>query len=76
MNKIIYKVIKHDGAWAYQANGILSQQFQTREAARNAARLAAAAYANGQAAAAQAAATVSTPRSSEDHRGQWSDDTG
>jgi hypothetical protein len=41
MNKITYKVIKHEGGWAFEANGTYSQRFRTREAARKAARLAA-----------------------------------
>jgi hypothetical protein len=41
MNKITFKVIKHEGGWAFEANGTYSQRFWTREAARKAARLAA-----------------------------------
>ena len=41
MSKITYRVVKHDGGWAFEANGTYSEQFQTREAARKAARLAA-----------------------------------
>ncbi len=41
MSKIIYKVVKHDGAWAYEMNGTYSAKFPTREAARKAAKLAA-----------------------------------
>jgi len=65
MSKITYRVVKHDGGWAYEANGTYSEQFQTREAARNAARLAA---------TAQAAANEITPPSYEDKNGQWYDD--
>lgn len=67
MNKITYRIVKHDGGWAYEANGRYSEQFRTREAARKAARLAA----TGQ------AATIETaPRFSEGNIGQWHDDTG
>jgi hypothetical protein len=52
MSKITYRVVKHDGRWAFGANGTYSEQFQTREAARKAARLAA---------TAQAAANEITP---------------
>jgi hypothetical protein len=45
MSKITYRVAKHDGGWAYETNGTYSEQFQTREAARKAARLAATAKA-------------------------------
>jgi hypothetical protein len=41
MTKMIYKVLKHDGGWAYGANGTFSEPFPTREAARKAAKLAA-----------------------------------
>jgi hypothetical protein len=67
MNKVTYKVVKHDGGWAYQANGTYSEKFQTREAARRAARSAA-----GQ----QAATGESTPISYQDEKGQWYDPSG
>jgi hypothetical protein len=41
MSKIIYRVVKHDGGWAYEKNGTYSEKFPTREVARKAARLAA-----------------------------------
>ena len=41
MSKITYKVVKHDGGWAYEANGTYSEPFRTRDAARAAAKLAA-----------------------------------
>jgi hypothetical protein len=41
MNKITYKVLKHDGGWAYEVNGTYSESFPTREVARKAAKLAA-----------------------------------
>ena len=61
MNKIIYRVIKHDGGWAYQANGTYSEQFRTRDAARKAAR---------SAAIAQAAANGTAPPPYEEKSGQ------
>ena len=65
MNRITYRVVKHDGGWAYQANGTYSEQFRTRDAARKAARLAA---------IAQAAANGTAPPSYEDKSGEWYDD--
>jgi hypothetical protein len=41
MSEVIYKVVRHDGGWAYKANETFSETFPTREAARKAARLAA-----------------------------------
>jgi hypothetical protein len=34
MSQITYKVVKHDGGWAYEANAAYSQPFPTRDAAR------------------------------------------
>lgn len=65
MKKIIYKVLKHDGGWAYEANGTYSEPFPTREAARKAAKLAA---------AEQSTRGVTTPISYEDEKGQWHDE--
>jgi uncharacterized membrane protein len=67
MSKITYRVVKHDGGWAYESDGTYSQQFQTREAARQAARWAA---------AERAAFYDSTPRTFEHKEGQWHDDSG
>ena len=30
MSKITYKIVKHDGGWAYEANGTFSEPFPTR----------------------------------------------
>jgi hypothetical protein len=62
MNKFIYKVVRHDGAWAYQANGTFSETFGTREAARKAAKLAA---------REQSAPGESTVIDYEDEKGRW-----
>jgi hypothetical protein len=67
MSNITYRVVKHDGGWAYEANGTYSAQFDTREAARKAAR---------SAATVQAAANEITPPFYEDKDGQWHDDSG
>lgn len=41
MAKLVYRVVRHDGGWAYEANGTFSEPFRTRELARKAAQLAA-----------------------------------
>jgi hypothetical protein len=65
MEKITYKVVKHDGGWAYEANGTFSERFATREAARKAAKLAA---------SEQAEPGEATPISYEDEKGHWHDE--
>jgi hypothetical protein len=62
MSKITYKVVKHDGGWAYEANGTFSEPFPTRDSARKAAKLAA-----GE----QAAPGETTQISYEDEKGRW-----
>jgi hypothetical protein len=62
MSKIIYTIVRHDGAWAYRANGTFSETFATQEAARAAAKLAA---------REQSAGGESTPIEYEDEKGQW-----
>jgi hypothetical protein len=59
---IIYKVIRHDGGWAYRANDTISEPFPTREAARKAA---------GLAASEQAAPGEAAKISYEDEKGCW-----
>jgi hypothetical protein len=65
MSKIVYKVIKHDGGWAYQANGTYSETFRTREAARQAAKLAA---------SEQSTRGETTAINYEDEKGKWHDE--
>jgi hypothetical protein len=65
MNRITYKVVKHDGGWAYEVNGTYSEKFPTREAARKAAKLAA---------SEQAAPGEATPISYEAEKGHWHDE--
>jgi hypothetical protein len=62
MSHITYKVLKHDGGWAYEANGTYSEPFPTQEAARRAAKLAA---------SEQAAPGETTRISYEDEKGRW-----
>ena len=68
MGKIIFKIVKHDDGWVYEANGTHSQHFRTREAAREAARKAARLAAN--------AASETTLLSHEDKEGEWYDNSG
>jgi hypothetical protein len=37
MSKITYEIVKHDGGWAYRANGTYSESFRTHDEARQAA---------------------------------------
>lgn len=62
MSKITYRVLKHDGGWAYEANSTYSEAFPTREAARRAAKLAA---------SEQTAPGETTRISYEDEKGRW-----
>jgi hypothetical protein len=65
MSKITYKIVKHDGGWAYEANGTYSEAFRTRDAARTAAKLAA---------REQTAPGETTQISYEDEKGRWHDE--
>ena len=38
MSHVIYKVVQHDGGWAYTVNGVFSEPFPTHAAALAAAR--------------------------------------
>jgi len=62
MSPIVYKVIRHDGGWAYTANGTFSESFRTRDAARKAATLAV---------REQVAPGESVKISYEDEKGRW-----
>ena len=42
MSHLTYKIVQHDGAWAYSADGTISETFPTHDAALKAARRAAA----------------------------------
>jgi hypothetical protein len=37
MSKMTYTIVKHDGGWAYNANGTFSERFDTHDAAKHAA---------------------------------------
>jgi hypothetical protein len=42
MSRVIYKIVEHDGGWAYTVDGVFSEPFRTRAAALVAAKRAAA----------------------------------
>jgi uncharacterized protein DUF2188 len=42
MSHVTYKIVEHDGGWAYTVNGVFSESFATHTAALAAARRAAA----------------------------------
>jgi hypothetical protein len=42
MSMVHYRVIEHDGGWAYESQGVYSETFPTHDTARRAARRAAA----------------------------------
>ncbi len=37
MAKVVYHIVEHDGGWAYQMDGVYSETYRSREAARGAA---------------------------------------
>jgi hypothetical protein len=41
MTRVTYKIVEHDGGWAYTVNGVFSEPFPNRAAALAAARRAA-----------------------------------
>jgi hypothetical protein len=41
MSKIIYEIVRHDGGWAYQVDGVFSETFASHDQARRAAEYAA-----------------------------------
>jgi hypothetical protein len=41
MSHVTYKIVEHDGGWAYTTNGVFSEPFRTHAAALSAARRAA-----------------------------------
>ena len=62
MAKLIYKIVKHDGGWAYRADETFSESFPSHDAARKAAELAA---------KEQAQPGDSVEISFEDKQGKW-----
>ncbi|HEX5380381.1 MAG TPA: DUF2188 domain-containing protein [Phenylobacterium sp.] len=41
MSHVVYQLVEHDGGWAYRSDGVYSETFPTRQAARHAAQRAA-----------------------------------
>jgi len=62
MTKITYEIVRHDGGWAYRANGTFSEAFSSHDAARKAAE---------RAAQEQKLKGDATPISYEDEKGKW-----
>jgi hypothetical protein len=62
MSKVIYRIVEHDGGWAYEVNGAYSETFATHGAARRAAE---------RAASEQQVAGATTVISYEDPTGRW-----
>jgi hypothetical protein len=42
MAKVVYRIVQHDGGWAYQVDHVFSETFRSHDAARRAAERAAA----------------------------------
>ena len=62
MAKIIYKIIEHDGGWAYRVGDTISETFPTHELARQAAE---------RAASEQVVGGAETGIVYEDQEGRW-----
>ena len=62
MSKIIYRIVQHDGGWAYQADETFSETFASHDLAREAAE---------RAAREQALPGEATVISYEDKQGHW-----
>jgi hypothetical protein len=62
MTVITYRIIQHDGGWAYEVNGTFSEKFRSRRGARAAAK---------RAACEQALPGEAVPIDYEDDRGTW-----
>jgi hypothetical protein len=65
MAKIVYEVVEHDGGWAYRANGVFSETFESHDIARRAAE---------RAAKEQVLKGETTDISYEDKDGRWHDE--
>ena len=62
MTKVVYEIVKHDGGWAYQVDGVYSETYPDHDTARRAAE---------RAAHEQAVAGSTTHISYEDKQGRW-----
>jgi Uncharacterized protein conserved in bacteria (DUF2188) len=65
MTKVIYEIVEHDGGWAYRADGVYSETFQSHGEARRAA---------DRVAAEQVVGGEDTSISYEDTKGRWHDE--
>ena len=65
MSKITYKIVEHDGGWAYRVGDTLSETFPTHDLARKAAE---------RAASEQVVGGAQTGISYEDKEGHWHDE--
>lgn len=65
MATLTYEIVEHDGGWAYQVDGTYSETFPTHDAARAAAR---------KAAAEQEEPGESAGIEYEDKKGRWHDE--
>jgi hypothetical protein len=65
MSRITYEIVEHDGGWAYRADGVFSETFPSRDAARKAAE---------RAAKEQVVPGATTGISYEDRDGNWHDE--
>lgn len=66
MSTETYRIVQHDGGWAYQVDGVFSETFRSREQAHAAAE---------RAAAEQRIGGETTPISYEDRGGHWREET-
>ncbi len=62
MERIVYKITRHENGWAYKVGDVLSETFPTRDDALSAAR---------SAAARQRAPGETGPIEYEDEKGRW-----
>lgn len=65
MAKITYRIVEHDGGWAYRVGDTLSETFPTHDLARKAAE---------RAASEQVVGGNQTGISYEDQQGRWHDE--
>lgn len=65
MTKVTYKIVQHDGGWAYEVDGVYSETFESHDVARRAAE---------RAAREQVVAGNTTGISYEDKDGHWHDE--
>src|ERR1700709_1900293 len=66
MSPVTYKIVEHDGGWAYKVDGVFSEPFPTHAAALKAAK---------QAAAGQRVPGAESVIEFEDAKGKWHTET-